>query len=261
MELDIVCRYILFFFSYSFLGWVCECVYCSLPARKFINRGFLAGPLCPVYGFGALLVIRTLSPVAHDVGMLFIFGLLLTTVLEYITGFLLEKLFHMKWWDYSGRHCNIHGRVCLLNSVLFGILCVVLMKYIHPPIQRMIIGFSLNVLLCVTTLLLLLFFADLFTSVRSTLQLNGKLQQLHLVMEEIQEKSAVYRLEFNEKLSLLRRKQFSLEHHHPLSSRRILKAFPHLKSTRYHNEIERIRRAVEHRHRRIRRYKNKKTLR
>lgn len=236
---------ILFFFIYSFMGWVCESVYCSIPARKFINRGFLAGPICPVYGFGALLVIWLLIPISNDVGMVFIYGLLVTTALEYITGFLLEKLFHMKWWDYSTKHCNIQGRVCLLNSVLFGILCVLLMEYIHPPIQRLVHMLSPTALVTITSVSCFVFVLDLFTSVRSTLQLNGKLKQLHAILDEIQEKSMLHRQEFSEKLVQLRRREFFLEHQHPFSHRRILNAFPHLKSTRYREEAIHLRNSLE----------------
>lgn len=244
MDSGVLCKTILFFFIYSCMGWVCECIYCSIPARKFINRGFLTGPLCPVYGFGALLVIWMLTPVSSDVGMLFIFGLLVTSALEYITSLLLEKLFHMKWWDYSTKHCNIHGRVCLLNSVLFGILSVLLMRGIHPPIRRLVNTFSPTVLFIATYTLCGILLLDLIVSVHATLQLNGKLKQLHSVLEEIQEKSAQHRLDFGEKLAKLRERQFALEHHHVFSHRRLLRAFPHLKSTRYHEEAVRLRQAL-----------------
>ena len=107
--------YILCFFAYSFLGWVCECIYCSIPAKKFINRGFLEGPYCPIYGCGAMLVIYLLTPFAAKPLLLFVAGILVTSALEYITSWLMEMFFHTKWWDYSTYPFNINGRICLIS--------------------------------------------------------------------------------------------------------------------------------------------------
>ena len=126
------------FCLYSFLGWVCESIYCSIGERKLINRGFLNGPVCPVYGFGAVIVVKLLTPFENNLVLLFLTGMAATSVLEYITGFLLETLFHTKWWDYSGRKCNIHGRVCLRNSLLFGGLSVIAMKLVNPVVAGLV---------------------------------------------------------------------------------------------------------------------------
>jgi len=98
---------VLLFFVYSFIGYVCEILYVSSIQRRFVDRGFLHGPICPVYGFGALLVIFLLKPVSHSIPILFISAVILTSVLEYFTGFLLETLFNTKWWDYSQYKFNI----------------------------------------------------------------------------------------------------------------------------------------------------------
>ncbi len=245
MRLDILCQLVLMFFVYGFLGWACECLYCSIPAKKFINRGFLLGPICPVYGIGALLVIGILSPISGDIGILFVFGMLVTSVLEYITSFLLEKLFHMKWWDYSKKPYNIHGRVCLLNSVLFGVLCVLLMRGLHPRVLYLLHLPSMRIRFIMAFLLLCLFAIDLMYSIHAVLQLNGRLRQLHNTLEEIRKKSALRRVEWNEKLKALRHKQFMLEHAPSFTHRRLLTAFPHLHSLRYKEEAKRLRRALE----------------
>ena len=114
----------LHFVFYSFLGWVAETIYCSLLQGKFVYRGFLSGPVCPIYGFGAIFVITLLQPFKENILMLFLMGVVITSTLEYITSYLLEVIFHMKWWDYSKRKFNINGRVCAWNSSLFGILSV-----------------------------------------------------------------------------------------------------------------------------------------
>ena len=125
-------EHILYFFLYSCLGWVCECLYCGIPAGHFINRGFLTGPYCPIYGCGAVLVVYVLEPFQDHIVVLFLAGMILTSILEYVTGYLMEKLFHSKWWAYSNRRFNLHGRICLRNSLLFGVMGIVVVRIVHP---------------------------------------------------------------------------------------------------------------------------------
>ena len=130
--MSIVYNYMLYFFIYSFLGWVCESIYCSCLQKKIINRGFLNGPVCPVYGVGALIIIIGCWSYRDSMIGVFISGMILTSMLEYITATILEKLFHAKWWDYSNHKCNINGKVCLLNSTMFGIMSVFVVEFLHP---------------------------------------------------------------------------------------------------------------------------------
>ena len=110
---------------YSVIGWVYESTICSIGQRKLINRGFLNGPYCPIYGTGAVLVLLVLGRIQNPV-LLFFAGAVLTCSVEYLTSWLMEKLFHARWWDYSKRKCNIGGRVCLIGAVVFGAFSVVL---------------------------------------------------------------------------------------------------------------------------------------
>jgi len=128
---------ILYFFFYSVLGWVYETILCSVRERKFVNRGFLYGPYCPIYGFGALLVILVLGRVENPI-VLFFASTILTCSLEYATSWVMEELFHARWWDYSNRKFNINGRICLLGAVAFGTFSVVLLKYLHPAVSAYI---------------------------------------------------------------------------------------------------------------------------
>ncbi len=130
-----VCRYVLYFFTYAFIGYVCEVIYCSIPKKKFVNRGYLYAPICPIYGYGAVIVILCfdwLTKYPWGFVLVAIGGMLLTSLLEYLTSFVMEKIFHMRWWDYSNHKFNIKGRVCLLNSTLFMLLVMILMYGIHP---------------------------------------------------------------------------------------------------------------------------------
>lgn len=137
-------QYILCFFIYAFLGYICEVIYCSIGQRKLVNRGYLYGPICPIYGYGAVLVIFAMTPI-KNLGiwyfpLVFLAGTVFVTVLEYLTSYVMEKLFHMRWWDYSRYKFQINGRVCLLNSTLFGLLIMVVMYLIQPFIEKYILA-------------------------------------------------------------------------------------------------------------------------
>ncbi len=177
-------RVFLLFLCYSFLGWACETVYCSIGKRKFVNRGFLNGPLCPVYGFGALAVLYFLRPVSDNIPLLFVSGMVLTSVIEYITGYLLEKLFATKWWDYSSRRFNIHGRVCLRNSLMFGALSVVAVRVIDPVIRGGIYALSTTVCAVLSIVFGAMMVADLVVTVRTILDINSALKQLQQMVEQ-----------------------------------------------------------------------------
>ena len=194
--LQTICQWFLYFSIYSVLGWVCETVYCSVIQRKFVNRGFLNGPVCPVYGVGAVLVIYLLQPVAGNVPALFLTGMLVTTVLEYLTSVLLEKLFHMKWWDYSHFKLQINGRVCLLNSLMFGALSVFVMLVLHPRVQKLVDLIPAAALPWISLGIAAVFIADTVLTVRSILILKGKLEEVRRALADIKEKSEQVKAQF-----------------------------------------------------------------
>ena len=106
---------------YSVAGWVYESTLCSVQERKLVNRGFLNGPLCPVYGVGSVVVLLVIGNLQNNIPALFLAGLVLTCTVEYMTAWLLETLFDTKWWDYSHMKYNLHGRICLLGAIVFGL--------------------------------------------------------------------------------------------------------------------------------------------
>ncbi|MGX7132217.1 putative ABC transporter permease [Enterococcus songbeiensis] len=130
-------RVVLLFFCYSFIGWLWETVYCSIKAKRFVYRGFLVGPITPIYGFGILAVLYFLQPFHDNLFLLYIFATVLVTILEYVTSFGLEKLFHASWWDYRDVPLNLNGRVALPVSLFWGIGCVVIVKFVHPQVAQM----------------------------------------------------------------------------------------------------------------------------
>lgn len=127
------------FVIYAVIGWILEVSYAALDHGKFVNRGFLNGPVCPIYGFGGVTVIFFLYPYRQQFVIVFLGAILLSTVLEYITGFILEKIFHQKWWDYSNYPFNLQGYVCLKFSILWGIACLLVVTVVHPPIEKLVL--------------------------------------------------------------------------------------------------------------------------
>ena len=123
---------------YSFLGWCCEVAFAALKTGKFVNRGFLNGPVCPIYGFGVLSVVLVLEPVKDNLLLLFFGSMVFTSLLEFLAGFAMERIFHDKWWDYSSNPFNIKGYICLEFSVMWGIACVLVVDIIHPIIMKLV---------------------------------------------------------------------------------------------------------------------------
>ena len=126
------------FIVYAVIGWCSEVAYAALDTGKFVNRGFLNGPYCPIYGFGISLVIVVLTPLKENLLILYIGSVILTSVIEYITGYLLEKVFHNKWWDYSDKPYNIKGYICLKFSLFWGFACTFIVLILHPIIYGII---------------------------------------------------------------------------------------------------------------------------
>ena len=127
-----------FFVIYAFLGWCSEVIFAAFKHKKFVNRGFLNGAVCPIYGFGVVFVVIILTPLKSNFVLLFIGSIILTSALELVTGFLMEKLFNQRWWDYSRRKFNIKGYVCLEFSIIWGIACVIIMYLVHPLIAKFV---------------------------------------------------------------------------------------------------------------------------
>ncbi len=126
---------ILFFFIYSFLGWLWETIYCSIEEKKFQYRGFLVGPYCPIYGVGVLILLFFLIPLKDNIPVLFAVAFLVMSAIEYTVSYILEKLFHTRWWDYSKERFNIDGRVALRPSLFWATMSVLVVYVIQPPIH------------------------------------------------------------------------------------------------------------------------------
>lgn len=177
-----------YFLIYSILGWVMESVFRSVMEKRMINTGFLKGPICPIYGFGAIIMITILKNLENNIILLFITSLIILTAWEYIVGVLLEKIFHTKYWDYSDHKINFQGRICLSNSIYWGILGVVFVKFIHPFIQRIVGNVDINILYFVVTISSLVFIVDVITSVIKVKNIQSALRKIEELNNQIKEK-------------------------------------------------------------------------
>lgn len=161
MNLDYSLYEILWIFLvYSFVGWCAEVIFAATVEGKFVNRGFNTGPVCPIYGFGILIVLLFLEGIKDYLVVLFTASVILTSLLEFLVGFILERFFHEKWWDYSDQPFNIKGYICLRFSLLWGFACVFVINLVHPTIMRLIRFIPKNVGVILLIILFITFLSD-----------------------------------------------------------------------------------------------------
>jgi len=172
---------IFFFAFYSFLGWCIEVLYYFKNEHKFVNRGFLFGPFCPIYGCGAVSLVVFLDNYKNNIFILFFLGVLLTSVLEYYTGFILEKLFKTKWWDYTDDPFNIHGRVCLLYSLMWGVGEVIIIRIIHPILNNIVMNIPALLGDILLSIIVIYFIIDFCFTLATLMQFNKMLYAFQFV--------------------------------------------------------------------------------
>lgn len=179
---------LIYFITYSFLGWIMESIFRSICERKIINTGFLKGPFCPIYGIGAIIMIVFLKGFSNNLVLLFIIATIVLTLWEYIVGVLLEKLFHTKYWDYSNHKFNFQGRICLMNSIFWGILGIVFIKFIHPFIESIITRINTEILIFVYTIIGIVMLVDIIITIVKVKNIKSTLEKIEKLNKEIKEK-------------------------------------------------------------------------
>lgn len=163
--------YFILYIIYSFIGWVIEVIATSKDNKGFVNRGFLIGPYCPIYGTCALLMILIL-PNQENIFLLFLMSLLICSISEYLTSYVMEKLFKARWWDYSSRRFNLNGRICLKISLGFGLLGVILVRYVNPFITSYLIKIPNNIVDIIFYILIIIFVIDNIISFKVVLKIK-----------------------------------------------------------------------------------------
>ncbi len=205
----------LLFLLYSIIGYIAEVVSCSITLKKIVlNRGFLIGPYLPIYGFGCLIMVWLLFRYEDDLLVLFIMSAFFCTVLEYFTSLLMEKLFKLRWWDYSNRKFQINGRVCLNNALLFGLGGILVVKVLHPFLSGVVYLLPSSITIW---LAIILFFIFLFDFVES----SYIIVRLKINVDNYIHKDATRKIK-QEVLKAIRK--------HTTLTSRLLKAFPNLTS-------------------------------
>lgn len=171
-------EWLLFFFFYCFCGWIWESCFVSFQKKRWVNRGFLHGPFLPIYGFGAVIILWLTLPVQENLILIYLIGMAGATVLEYFTGALMERLFHMRYWDYSNMRFNLNGHICLACSLGWGVFSVLLVKVIHPPIEKMILKIPSFIADPLSLVCICAFAVDTALSVRMALDVKELLTKL-----------------------------------------------------------------------------------
>ncbi len=193
--------YFILFLIYSIVGWNIEVIICSYQQQKVANRGFLIGPYCPIYGFSALLMIFFLNKYVNDPIVLFVMATLLCSIMEYLTSYIMEKIFRARWWDYSHLKFNINGRICLSNSIGFGILGLFLMYIINPFLSGLLKSVPKLIFIIIAIILLIIFIIDVIISFNIISKLKVTAEQMtkdkteeitKKVKEVIKSKSVLY---------------------------------------------------------------------
>ncbi len=209
--------YFLFFVIYCFLGWLMESIFCACIEKKWANRGFLIGPWCPIYGFGVLIGTFYITQYRDNAVTVFLLAAIICSILEYVTSYIMEKIFKTRWWDYSNHKFNLNGRICLSNSIGFGLLTLLVIYVLNPLLFSLLDMLPNLALLIIGSCLLVLFIIDTVTSFN--------------IIYKIKKTADTLRRDSTNEISkmveeIINKKFFQ---------RRILKAFPKFKILKKHN--------------------------
>lgn len=177
-----------YFLIYSFLGWIMESIVRTICEKKLINTGFLYGPVCPIYGIGAIIMLIFLDNFQNKPVLLFFISIIILTIWEYIVGVMLEKIFKTKYWDYSDQKFNFQGRICLVNSICWGVLGVLFVKYIHPLVLSLVSKVDTYLLYYIIGILLIVIIVDIIISVIRVKSMKSTLEKIEQLNKEIKEK-------------------------------------------------------------------------
>lgn len=218
-----ICIYILFFFVYSFLGWCLEVICKLITEKRFINRGILIGPICPIYGYGVLIMTLFFRKYLNDPITLFILIIVSCSILEYFTSYFLEKVYHTRWWDYSTKKFNINGRICLETMIPFGILGLLIMNYMNPIVFNLLNILPKYLIYILSTIFLITYIIDNIISCKI-------IYNIQKLSKEIQSKQIIKK-DDTERITRLVRKQ--IEKSMKLLDRRLIHAFPHLEMLKF----------------------------
>lgn len=272
---------VMFFFIYGFIGWCLEVCYHAIETGKWANRGFLNGAICPIYGIGVVAILYLLEPISEFGPLLFVGGVVLCSAIELITGYIMEKIFHQRWWDYSNERFNFKGYICLKFSLYWGIGVVFIVKLVHPTILNFVdwVPYEMGVVILIFALMILA--VDAVDTFRTIIGINRELeaiqeaaavirkvsdgiserlfegtmkaveekeelgQKLQSNKEEAELQMALGRAELETKASELKELAEDMARKFRRGQKRMLRAFPNMRSTRYDTDMAAVRELIE----------------
>lgn len=180
-----IIQWMFIFYFYCFFGWCFESTYVSIRKRRFVNRGFMRGPFLPLYGSGAVMMLLVSSPFQDNMVLVYIAGCIGATVLEYVTGVVMEALFKVRYWDYSDQPLNFQGHICLGSSLAWGLLTILMTEFIHWPVDKFVYAIPVPVLTGVTLLLTVYIVGDFALSFKAAMDLKDILMKMEAVKKEL----------------------------------------------------------------------------
>ena len=270
------------FITYAFLGWVVEVAFYAVSEGRVVNRGFLNGPICPVYGWGVIVVLAVLHiaggifGIDTDIGtanviVLFFIGMVFATLTELIAGFLLDRLFHARWWDYSREKFNFKGYICLRFSIIWGLIIAFVLRVIHPGIQSIVGLIPAGIGLIVLIIIYIVFVTDIILTTLAVLKLNKQLDALDELqksillisdgmsevigtgtiktVEKLETGKEIAKGEYEQKKQkleeLLNHMEKSIMYNKMFGIGRLFRAFPDMKHSKYQDIIDQIKNMIK----------------
>ena len=226
-------RYLTAYFVFSVLGWIWESIYCTIKERKWQNRGFLYGPLCPIYGFGSIIALLVYDLISLGIvyqlswWMTLIVGFFLSMILEYPTSYILEKLFHARWWDYSDLPLNINGRTCVITSLGFGIGAIIIMNYLIPSYEQALVIIPASIIAISCVIFVAIHSSDITLTVSHLTNFQKNIDEMEEIFQSKMTETVDKIFERRSKLygkTLSRIASFKMKESHNMIAQRIIKA-------------------------------------
>ena len=180
-----ILQWMLFFYIYCFFGWIIESTYVSVCTGNWVNRGFMRGPVIPIYGTGAIIILFAVIPFRTSPILVFIIGTIAASVLEFVTGFVMERIYKVRYWDYSDKPFNLCGYICLFNSLCWGVLSILLIYLVHSWVEKGVLFLNDMVLLSIDSGISSLFIVDLFNSSTTAVELKKMLANSQKLKDDL----------------------------------------------------------------------------
>lgn len=180
-----ILQWMLFFYIYCFFGWIIESTYVSVCTGNWVNRGFMRGPVIPIYGTGAIIILFAVIPFRTSPILVFIIGTIAASVLEFVTGFVMERIYKVRYWDYSDKPFNLCGYICLFNSLCWGVLSILLIYLVHSWVEKGVLFLNDMVLLSIDSGISSLFIVDFFNSSTTAVELKKMLANSQKLKDDL----------------------------------------------------------------------------